>query len=105
VASPLSQALGFKKSGVVNAAVSLSPESGRYVISIGDGVAKSGQLATVSGVVVVKEVCVFLATLADAYHGSVVNRFAPQWHGLSLSALCWSVSSFVSPCGPLCWLE
>jgi hypothetical protein len=69
VASPLSQALGFKKSGVVNAAVSLSPESGRSVVPVGDGVAKSGLLP----VVVAREVCNFLATLAAAYSVSLVD--------------------------------
>jgi hypothetical protein len=46
---------------------SLSSESGRQVVSIGDGVTKSRPLA------VLREVCDFLATLIVAYPGSVVG--------------------------------
>jgi hypothetical protein len=49
--------LGFEKSDVIDTAVSLSPESGRHVVPSGD----------VSGVVVAREVCDFLATLVAAY--------------------------------------
>ena len=73
VACPPSQVLGFEKSGVVDAAVSLSPESGRQVVLMGDGAAKSGLLATVPGAVVAREVCDFLSTMAVAYPGSAVD--------------------------------
>jgi hypothetical protein len=43
------------------------------MIPICDEVAKSGLLGTVQGVVVVREVCDFLATLASAYHGFAVD--------------------------------
>lgn len=72
-ASPPSQSLGFEKSGVVGAAVSLSPESCRHMVPFGDGVAKSRLLAKVPGAVVAREVCDFLATLAAAYPGSAVD--------------------------------
>jgi hypothetical protein len=64
VASPLSETLGFKKSGVVVVDVSLSIESGGHVVPISDEVARSSLLATVSGAVVVREVFDFIATLA-----------------------------------------
>ena len=73
LASPPCQALGFERSGVVDAAISLSPESGRHVVPIGDGVAKSGLLAAVPGAVVAREVCGFLANLAAAYPGSAID--------------------------------
>jgi hypothetical protein len=66
VASPLSQALGSEKSDVVDAAVDM------LVAPFGDGVAKSGLLATVPDAIVAREVCDFLATLATAYPGSIV---------------------------------
>jgi hypothetical protein len=44
--------LGFEKSGVVKVAVSLSPEFGRHLVPIDDGVAKSGRLATVASAIV-----------------------------------------------------
>jgi hypothetical protein len=66
-ASPLSRSLGFEKSDVVDAAVSLLPESGRHVVRFGGGVAKSGLLADVPKVAVAREVCDFLATLATSY--------------------------------------
>jgi hypothetical protein len=56
VASPSSQAHGFEKSGIVDSVASLSPKSDRYVVSFGDGVAKSVLLATVFGAVVAREV-------------------------------------------------
>jgi hypothetical protein len=43
------QAPDFEKCGVDDAAFSPSPEFGMHVVSIGDGVAKSGLLATVLG--------------------------------------------------------
>ena len=73
MASPPGQALGFERSGVVDAAVSLSHESSRHVVPIGDGVAKSGLLAAVSGAIVAREVCGFLANLAAAYPGSAID--------------------------------
>jgi hypothetical protein len=65
--------LGFEKIDVVDAPVSLTPESRRHVISSGDGVAKLEMLAMVSGAVVTREVCYFLATLVVAYVGYVVD--------------------------------
>jgi hypothetical protein len=55
--------LGFEKSDVIDAAVSLSPESGKHVVPSGD----------VPGAVVAREVCDFLATLVAAYPGSAVD--------------------------------
>ena len=73
LASPPCEALGFERSGVVDVAVSLSPESSRHVVPIGDGVAKSGLLTAVPGAVVAREVCGFLANLAAAYPGSAID--------------------------------
>jgi hypothetical protein len=73
VASPPSQSHSFEKSGVVDVAASLSPESDKHVISFGDDVAKSGLLATVSGAVVTREGCDFFATLATSYPRSAVD--------------------------------
>jgi hypothetical protein len=73
VASPLCQAPGFEKSGVDDAPVCPSPESGMQVVPPGDGVAKSGLLPTVPGAIVAREVCDFLATLAVAFPGSAVG--------------------------------
>ncbi|KAM0841131.1 hypothetical protein ACQ4PT_059220 [Festuca glaucescens] len=70
--------LGFEKCGVVDAAVSISPESDKQVVTIGDEVAKSGLLPTVSGAVVAREVCDFLANLALAYPGSAVGSRVPN---------------------------
>jgi hypothetical protein len=68
-----SQAIGFEKSVVVDAEVSLSPEFGGHMVPIDDGVAKSGLLATVLGAVVAREVCIFLVTLVVTYPGSAVD--------------------------------
>jgi hypothetical protein len=70
--------LGFEKCGVVEAAASISPESDRQVITIGDGVLKSGLLLTVPGAIVVREVCKFLATLPLAYTGFAVGWRVPN---------------------------
>ncbi|KAK1662151.1 hypothetical protein QYE76_050310 [Lolium multiflorum] len=70
-ASPPCQAP--EKCVAVDVAVSPSPESGRQVVLIGDGVAKSGLLPIVDGAVVAREVCDFLATLAVAYPRSAVG--------------------------------
>jgi hypothetical protein len=70
-ASPPCQAP--EKCAVVDVAVSPSPESGRQVVLIGDGVTKSGLLPTVAGAVVAREVCDFLATLVVAYPRSAVG--------------------------------
>jgi hypothetical protein len=71
--SPSSLTFGFEKSGVVDDVVPLMRESNMNVVPIGDGVAKSGLLATVPGAVVAREVCDFLATLVVAYPGSAVD--------------------------------
>jgi hypothetical protein len=62
-----------EKCAAVDVAVSPSPGSGRQVVLIGDGIAKSGLLPTVDGAVVAREVCDFLATLAVAYPRSAVG--------------------------------
>jgi hypothetical protein len=62
LASPPSQALDFEKSVIVDAVVSLSPESYRQVVPSGVGIAKSRLSRTVPRVVVTREVCDFLAT-------------------------------------------
>jgi hypothetical protein len=46
--------LGFEKSGVVKVAVSLSPEFGRHLVPIDDGVTKSGWLTTVAEAIVAR---------------------------------------------------
>jgi hypothetical protein len=46
---------------------SLSSESDTQAVSIGDGIAKSGRLPTVSGAVVAREVFDFLATMVANY--------------------------------------
>jgi hypothetical protein len=65
--------LAFEKSGVVDAATSLSPGSGTRMVPIGDGVARSDFLAPVAGAVVAREVCNFLATLDVAYPRSAID--------------------------------
>jgi hypothetical protein len=45
----------------------------RHVVPFGVGVAMSGLLATMSGGVVGREVCDFLATLVATYLGSAVD--------------------------------
>jgi hypothetical protein len=72
-ASPPSQALGFEKICVVDAAVSSSPVSSRRLVPIVDGVVKSGLLATEPGAVVAREVCDFLATLVAAFPRTTVD--------------------------------
>jgi hypothetical protein len=67
VASPLSQVLGFERSGVVDVDVSLSSGSERQVVPLGVVVAKSGLSAAAP-----REISDFLATLAAAYPGSGV---------------------------------
>jgi hypothetical protein len=67
VASPPSQTLAIQKSGVVNNVDSISLESSRHVVPIGDVVDNSGLLSTVPLGVVGLEVCDFLATLVVAY--------------------------------------
>jgi hypothetical protein len=69
VTSSLSEAFGCDKSGVVDDDAPILPESNMHVVPIGDEVAESG----VQGVVVAREVCNFLATLAAAYPGSTVD--------------------------------
>jgi hypothetical protein len=73
MASPLSQALGFEKSCVVDVAVSLSHESGWHVVSIGDGLLSQDYWQQFSKVSSSPKACVFLATLVAAYPGSAVN--------------------------------
>jgi hypothetical protein len=73
VVSPPCQALAFEKCGVGDVGVSLSSESGTQVVSIADGVAKSGPVPTVLGAVVAREVYDFLATLTVAFPGSVIG--------------------------------
>uniref|UniRef100_A0ACD5YJ52 Uncharacterized protein n=1 Tax=Avena sativa TaxID=4498 RepID=A0ACD5YJ52_AVESA len=66
----MAEELDFEESGDVDAAVPLSPESGRLMVSTGDGAAKSGVVTPVPGVVVAREICDFLATLVAAYPGT-----------------------------------
>jgi len=58
------QALG------IDTVVSLSPESCKLVVPIGDGIDKSEVLTPLPGAVVAREICDFLATLVAACPGS-----------------------------------
>jgi hypothetical protein len=75
VACPPNQVLGFEKSGVVDAAVSLSlsSRSDWHVLPYDNGVAKLGLLPTVPGAVVAKEIYDFLTTLATSCPESAFN--------------------------------
>jgi hypothetical protein len=53
--------------------LSLSSEFEKHGVSLGDGVAKSDLFATAPGIVIAREVCGFLATLAAAYPGSAAH--------------------------------
>uniref|UniRef100_A0ACD5VXY3 Uncharacterized protein n=1 Tax=Avena sativa TaxID=4498 RepID=A0ACD5VXY3_AVESA len=66
----MAEELDFEESRDVDAAVPLSPESGRLMVSTGDGAAKSGVVTPVPGAVVAREICDFLATLVAAYPGT-----------------------------------
>jgi hypothetical protein len=51
----VAEVLDLEKSGVVDASVSRSPESGMHAVPIGDGVAKSGVLTPAPGAFVARE--------------------------------------------------
>jgi hypothetical protein len=72
----VAETLDLEKGGDVDSPVSLSPGSDRQVVPIGEGVAKSGVLTHVPRAFVVREICVFLATLAAAYPGCDSQRSA-----------------------------
>jgi hypothetical protein len=65
------------------------------------------------GAIVVREVCDFLATLAAAYPGFPVDWWMPPNIMAPLCPISWPLfvgrkcfeCSFMSSCGPLCWLE
>jgi hypothetical protein len=95
----------FEKSGLIDAAVSISPEPSKHVFPIGDEVAKWGPLATVPVAIDAREVCIFLATLTVAYPGSIFDWWIPHnvmaWlclRGVGVSCLGYS---FVSALWPL----